>query len=83
MESAGWRRKGMSCLVEGCGTGMKRGLTVGDVGRSSRKQWFWMLKNMHLVFSRLKNSRLLFCLPAEFYSAVFGSRCDIPWKDQT
>jgi len=52
---AGWRRKGMSCLVEGCGTGMKRGLTVGDVGRPSRKQWFWMLKNMHLVFSRLEN----------------------------
>lgn len=42
-----------------------------------------LLENVHLVFSRLKNSRLLFCLPAEFYSAVFGSRCDIPWKDQT
>ena len=24
-----------------------------------------------------------FCLPAEFYFAVFGSRCGIPWKDQT
>ena len=70
----------MSCLVEGCGTGMKRGLTVGDVGRSSRKQWFWMLKNMHLVFARLKNSRLLFCLPAEFYSAFSAAGAAFPGK---
>lgn len=34
----------MSCLVGGCGAGMKRGLAVGDISRSSRKQWFWMLK---------------------------------------
>ena len=150
MESAGWRRNEMNCLVGDCMAGMKRGLA--DIGRSSRKRWFWMLKkyaprvfasgkpklqkkyfaidglaavagewkwkmlagwrrkgmcrrpgsvglwaasrprrkqrcllleNVHLVFSRLKNSRLLFCLLAEFYSAVFGSRCDIPWKDQT
>lgn len=34
----------MNCLVGGCGAGMKRGLAVGDISRSSRKQWFWMLK---------------------------------------
>lgn len=32
----------MNCLVGDCMTGMKRGL--GDIGRSSRKRWFWMLK---------------------------------------
>lgn len=35
-------------------------------GRPSRKQRCLLLENVHLVFARLKNSRLLFCLPAEF-----------------
>ena len=42
MESAGWRRNEMNCLVGDCMAGMKRGLA--DIGRSSRKRWFWMLK---------------------------------------
>ena len=39
---AGWRRNEMNCLVGDCMAGMKRGLA--DIGRSSRKRWFWMLK---------------------------------------
>lgn len=41
---AGWCRNEMSCLVGGCMAGMERGFAVGDIGRSSRKRWFWMLK---------------------------------------
>ena len=73
---AGWHRKGMCRRPESVG--------LWAAVRPSRKQRCRLLENVHIVFSRLKNSRLLFfCLPAEFCSAAFGSRCGIPWKDQT
>lgn len=34
------------------------------------------------IFAPEKIRACFFCLPAEFYSAVFGNRCGIPWKDQ-
>jgi len=35
------------------------------------------------IFAPEKFALAFFCLPAEFCSAAFGSRCGIPWKDQT
>lgn len=49
---AGWRRKGM-CRRPGS-------VGLWAAGRPSRKQRCRLLKNVHFVFSRLKNSRLLF-----------------------
>lgn len=49
---AGWRRKGM-CRRPGS-------FWLWAAGRPSRKQRCHLLENVHLVFSRLKNSRLLF-----------------------
>lgn len=40
-------------------------------------------KCAHRVFAPEKFALAFFCLPAEFCSAAFGSRCGIPWKDQT
>lgn len=76
---AGWRRKEMSCLVGGCNR------------ICSGRYWPAKPETMVLdaakyaprVFASEKFALAFFCLPAEFYFAVFGSRCGIPWKDQT
>lgn len=74
-----WCRKGMSCLVGGCNR-------IGS-GR------YWPAKPEAMAldaekictscFRVWKIRAYFFCLLAEFCSAAFGSRCGIPWKDQT
>ena len=55
------------------------GLLTGQDGNKDAACW----KMCTSYFRVWKIRAYFFCLLAEFCSAAFGSRCGIPWKDQT